>query len=353
MNSGPAPRPEAARVLAERVDHYLVVRDNTGELRVVGKNGAAVDWRRVSNVFRGPAHLVAKSVVTECLDTVLAVTASDGATAKPVRRPPGVGTGAAAVLYSEQNSDATMWMHVGSWEWRSVQADLPPVLHLSQDSLDLLGVAQDHRDRNIYGPADLFSRTHDLGGIVAQMAFVCEAVPGETRSARALIKNDDGNTRSMCVAEQSIAIDGQRSVRGLMWETAGTTPGETASDSLNMNLATVLATNSDQFVAIGDARFPLAPIVLKWVTPHPPGIGHGASTGQTPGFHPDDVGRVIEYVRLVSERAPDNAPPTLNGIRLRRAGGGWMRGEARAFLIDPEHFPTIWVALLLITGTAD
>ena len=326
---------------AKSNDWYLVCLDHQGDPRVVAKNAELQDWRRLANVYRGStfktAEKVARRVIRES-----AVAAKDGVYGAPVQGPDG--TAHAAFLSTSANPGKIP--DVGVLEWRfPVSADSPPSLHLTSTALDQFGVGAQFRDRTVYGPADFFTRARNLSEILPHLGFLYDSTEGEQRTARTMLKGDDGQDRDLYFIEQIRSGNaGERIVRGLCWP-ANDNPKALATRALDIELATALATAGSQFVAITDNRFPNTPSVVKWVTPHPPGLGHGASTGQPAAIHPDDLGRLLEYRDALSNVKPGDPVPVLRGIRARRAGGGWMSGSGTGFRLN-EHYPTIWVALL-------
>lgn len=326
----------------ENDEWFLVVRDAADELRVVAKNGDPVEWRRLTNVLRGWKFKAAQELVEECARTGAVVVARGFAA--PVLGPDGKTPHAFLVsLDSPQSAGVPV---VGSWTWEFADADAPPVLHFSDAALDLLGVALDHRDRTLYGPADFFTRTIRLADILTHTAFLYDSPTGATRNARTPFRSDEGTAQDLFVSEVVTGDGSTRVIRGLAWAAAATDPLQRTIEISDNELAVLLANNSNQLVLIGDIRFTTAPYVLKWVTPHPPGIGHGASTGQAPGLHPDDLGKLIEYVFMLGTLGPEDEIPEIADVRVRRAGGGWMNGRGKGFRLDPDHFPTIWVALV-------
>ena len=320
----------------------LVVRDAADELRVVARNAEPVEWRRLTNVLRGWKFKAATELIEECA-TTREVVAGRGYVA-PVMAPDGKTPHAFLVsLDSPQSAGVPT---VGTWTWDFGDPTVPPVLSFSESALDLLGVALDHRDRTLYGPADFFTRTIRFADILTHLAFLYDSPTGETRIARTSFRDDDGTAQDLYVAEVVTGDASTRAVRGLAWTAPAPDALQRSIEIADNELAVLLANNSNQLVLIGDLRFPAAPYVLKWVTPHPPGIGHGVSTGQAPGLHPDDLGKLIEYVWMLGNLAPDDEVPEISDVRVRRAGGGWMNGRGKGFRLDPDHFPTIWVALV-------
>ncbi len=323
-------------------DWYLICLDNQGAPRVVAKNGAPQGWRRLANIYRGRTFKAAEKLVPHCLNTG-EVSAEDGLFGAPVAGPAGTPH---AVLLSA-SPDPGEIPQVGVWEWRfPLEAAGPPVLEVTKTALDLFGVGQEHRDRTVYGPADFFTRALNLSEILPHLGFLYDSGEGDRQTARTLMKGDDGLDRDLHFVEQvGSGPAGERTLKGLCWP-ADTEPKTLVTRALDIQLATALAVAGDQFVAVGDIRFPFAPYVVKWVTSHPPGLGHGASTGQTPGIHEEDLGRLLEYVMSLGGIGPGDPVPTLSGIRARRAGGGWISGSGKAIRLNEQYYPTIWVALI-------
>lgn len=323
-------------------DWYLVRRDYDGSARVVAKNGELQGWRKLGSVYRGATFKAAEKVVGQVLSSGT-VGVEGGVFCAPVAGPDGMPH---AVLVST-TADPGEIPEVGVWEWRfPLTADAPPVLHVTPAALDQFGVGIESRDRTVYGPADFFTRAMNLSEILPHLGFLYDSDEGEQRAARTMMKGDDGQDRDLHFVEQvGSGPAGERVVRGLCWP-AAYDPSALATRTLDIELATALAVAGDQFVAVGDIRFPYAPYVVKWVTSHPPGLGHGSSTGQTPGIHPDDLGRLLEYVMELGNVRPGDPAPTLAGIRARRAGGGWISGSGKGFRLSEQFYPTIWVALI-------
>lgn len=323
-------------------DWYLVCRDFEGTPRVVSKNGELQGWRKLGSIYRASTFKAAEKIVDRVFRSA-SVEAKDGVFGAPVPGPDGT---AHAVLVSTAANPGQI-PDVGAWEWKfPLTADAPPALHVTDIALDLFGVGPEFRDRTVYGPADFFTRAMNLSEILPHLGFLYDSGEGERRTARTMMKGDDGHDRDLHFIEQvNSGQAGERVVRGLCWP-AEHDPRALATRTLDIELATALAVAGDQFVAVGDIRFPAAPYVVKWVTAHPPGLGHGSSTGQTPGIHPKDLGRLIEYVMELGNVGPGDPAPTLSGIRARRAGGGWISGSGKGFRLSEEFYPTIWVALI-------
>lgn len=325
---------------------FLIVRDAERELRVVARNAEPVDFRRMGSVLRGPRYRAATELIAECSDT-RGVAAGHGYAAAVVGSDESTVHGFLLSLESPQPAGVPS---IGTWTWSFPGAETPPVLRFSAEAMDLLGVALDHRDRTLFGPADFFTRTDRFADILTHSSFLYDAPVGSRRSARTAFRGDDGQARDLYVCEVVDEDENNRFIRGMAWGAEHPEPRQRSIDHADTDLALLLANNSNQLVLIGDLRFPATPYVLKWVTPHPPGIGHGASTGQTPGIHPEDLGKLIEYIMLLGTLAADDPVPELTDLRVRKAGGGWMAGRGRGFRLDPEHFPTIWVALVSEMG---
>ncbi|WP_045824992.1 hypothetical protein [Williamsia herbipolensis] len=323
-------------------DWFLVARDGAGELRVVSRNAEPVEWRRLTNVLRGWKLKAAQNLIAICDET--GAPAAGQGYAAPVMDPSD--KTAHAFLVSLESANPAGVPAVGTWTWDFSDTAVPPVLHFSADALELLGVSLDHRDRTLYGPADFFTRSIRFADILTHTSFLYDAEPNSTRNARTAFRADNGELRDLYMSEVVDVTGDAQVIRGLAWAVEDADPRQRSIGIADTELAILLANNSDQLVLIGDIRFTTAPYVLKWVTPHPPGIGHGASTGQAPGLHPDDLGKLVEYVMLLGTLAADDPVPEISGIRVRRAGGGWMIGRGRGFRPDHEHFPTIWVALV-------
>lgn len=82
----------------------------------------------------------------------------------------------------------------------------------------------------------------------------------------------------------------------------------------------------------------------------PRGIGHGASTGQTSGIHPDDFMTLYTHMQTLAALGPNDPVPVMTGVRFRWSGvgGGWRSGEGRAYRLSPKHHPTVWVLIGVI-----
>lgn len=321
---------------------FIITPTADGELRVVAVNGNPSGWRKLFNVVRGTTRFEEEEAIKRCFSTGTVAISGNGGCAAPIDAPVGSRLPVAAALYSPEVTATGVNPEVGTWEWRPNQDGLPPTLHLSETAADLLGIADQKRDRSVYGPADLWTRTHRVADVIDHMTFTFDSDDGATRSAETVIRADDGELRLLHIAESVHGKGPDRVVRAVIWRDADATETDILRRCVDMELVSVLANATEQRAAILDTRFPALPIVCKWITPHEQGIGHGASTGQTSGWHPDDLPRIWEYMQKLSQLAPEDPVPTLSNIRVRRAGGGWLEGYGRALRLVPALHPSVW-----------
>ncbi|WP_157108700.1 hypothetical protein [Aldersonia kunmingensis] len=233
---------------------------------------------------------------------------------------------------------------IGVWDWDLTPVDRPPRLLLSEEFLDLYEFSRDFRDRTVYGPADFFTRVVCISDLLDLDHKIKCAAAEDHSTGTFIIRTDPGNLRELHYAQRCIITASGLRLRGVCRDITNIDdPARLHRQLVENTLLGEVFDLHGVFGAIGDITYPAAPIVLKWLTPHPRGLGHGASTGQTPSVHPDDLPTVIQMITAMRERPHEQATAT---VRARRAGGGWMKATVTARLLDPRISMSIAVALV-------
>ncbi|MCE5288369.1 MAG: hypothetical protein LLG14_03920, partial [Nocardiaceae bacterium] len=203
-----------------------------------------------------------------------------------------------------------------------------------------------------YGPLDMYTRVAQLADVVTMWENINNARPGYAGQGSFVLRipTADGQEELRVVhyAERYVETSAGPRIRGLMEDiTHSAAITATRLSLLDATVGRLVLVEAGVYGAIIDHRALNAPIVLRWLTPWVPGIGHGVSTGQMPGFHPDEYARFPEMV----ERSAHG--PVQDSVRVRRAGGGWMRMRFSASHIDPVAAPTIAVAIIAPDDSLD
>ncbi|SDR20381.1 hypothetical protein SAMN04489765_3812 [Tsukamurella pulmonis] len=338
----------------------VVTLGGDGELRLLAVDGTRSTGRRLVNAVRGAVFRSIDSTARAVLDRSTPVS-GDAGTGYPVLHPT-VGTALAAVVASGDRATPEALREYASrlalWVWSNPVGGGPPRLHLSTSAMDLLGVAEDHRDRVVHGPADFFTRVPALGDAVRHLDWLT-AADQERQLAVGRSAGSDRTDRVTRVADLGVVgDDGGRAtveaiearlpsgdVLGMGWARP-----ELAYPS---NLADAICADSNAraahvHIAIMDLRFPAAPYVLRWLGGPPEGIGHGFSTGQNNGIHPDDRDAVTSAIVEAATRPPTSPVPV--SARVRALTGGWMEVIAKAWFVDHRTAPGI-VAVSIDCGS--
>ena len=331
----------------------ITVETLCGEPTIVSQNSVSANFRPLANVLRGARLSVVRGLVenvrqhgndvVQPLSEPAASSLGRFAAAVPVIGPSRVIHG---VKLQFGNGHDAMPL-TGGYEWElEVAGGLPPRLHLTTAGLDLLAVPEDQRDRAVYGPLDMYSRVAQLADVVRMWENLNHAQAGYAEQGTFVLRIPvDGEHESLRVihyAERFVETPAGPRVRGLFEDiTCSAAITATRLALLDATVGRRVLAEAGAYGAIIDHRVIHAPTVLRWLSPWVPGIGHGVSTGQMPGFHPDEYARFPEMV----ERSAHG--PVRDSVRVRRAGGGWMRMRFTATHIDPVAAPTIAVAIIV------
>jgi hypothetical protein len=337
----------------------ITVETLCGEPTIVSQNSVSANFRPLANVLRGARLSVVRGLVenvrqhgndvVQPISEPAASTLGRFAAAVPVIGPSRVIHG---VKLQFGNGQDAMPPTAG-YEWQLEVADgLPPRLHLTTAGLDLLAVSADQRDRAVYGPLDMYSRVAQLADVVRMWENVNHAQAGYAEQGTFVLRIPvDGEHEALRVihyAERFVETPAGPRIRGLFEDiTCSAAITATRLALLDATVGRQVLVEAGAYGAIIDHRVIHAPTVLRWLTPWVPGIGHGVSTGQMPGFHPDEYARFPEMV----ERSAHG--PVRDSVRVRRAGGGWMRMRFTASHIDPIAAPTIAVAIIVPDQSQD
>lgn len=311
--------------------------------------------RPLKNEFRGAALKTVVALVREC------------EAKKQIQREDNVPSdarealGPVAVAYPILNADSTevaavqIWAGsmdgdlpnrplVGTWEWLT-DADTadpaPPQLLMDVAALDLVGVEKEHRDRTVFGPADLYTRSARLSDSLRHIRTL-RGMPATLTADASPIEGSDFFISRGEVSQQlhySERAVGDRRVRGLCW--VGSTPRQRVRESmLDSWLCTLLAAASDMYVGVGDTSYKY-PYFVKWVTDHIPGLGHGVSTGGTFAIHEEDLPNVIRWISEIQKGNQVGGE-----VRARKGGGGYLKAKFTALPLDPDVNPKIGLVLI-------
>ena len=91
--------------------------------------------------------------------------------------------------------------------------------------------------------------------------------------------------------------------------------------------------------------------LIRWVTDPVPGIQWKGVVDDRDTPHPDDVARILAEVER-GVRAQETSG-RVNGIRLRRNGGGWTVVDAVGTLVPTADSPMLLLIELTVTGYSD
>ncbi len=330
-----------------------IVVDTTGpEPLVVVQGSRPRDWRRLRNVLRGDEFKNLSALAEE------SVTERSTATRRfdcPVRRRPVDAIAIPALSPSGEVHAVALGFEgdsvsprMGAFEWEHVR-DAPPRLWLSTEAMDILGMDERFRDRATYGPADLFTRVIQLADVAAILRSIDPDTDGvEVGDLQVDVRGDDGAmTRIHYVYRRVDQPTGLR-IRGVMVDITASADGvEMATSVLDAEVAQVAISHLGVHGAVVDMRYAGFPYVVKWLTVHPEGMGHGVSTGQTPGIHGDDMEAAAQLYRDAINGKTTNAR-----LRIRRAGGGWLSLDTSAALINPVTCPNLLLVTMRAPGVA-
>lgn len=306
------------------------------------------EFRKISSALRGASRSALESFVSNMREapSVAEMVSPMPGIARPVFGPNNtlfgidVTLGSTTAAGTSGDSGADM---VGGYEWEMALDGLPPRLHATTDFLDVWGIAPESRDRVVYGPADFFGNMARISDIARLWQDLKVAKEGDGKSGIVVIR-PAGSTqpRQVHYAQRAIETPQGLRVRGLARTiTSDRQDAGVRTDMLDAELGRQVIGLTGMFGVVGDLSIPSAPCVLKWLTTIMPGIGHGVSTGQTPGIHPDDLPLVFGWIDQVR-----HGKPVTGSVRLRRATGGWLRANFLGQLLDREAFPTLGISLV-------
>lgn len=326
-------------------DWYLVVRGGDGVLRIVARNGSAVNWRPLSNVFRGPRLRVAQRLVDAAMSTAEPV--SGAGFAAPVHL---CGVEPTVALLSLCDPNPPRIPTILLWRWEFRRGQLPPVLHMSSSAAAVWGVSE--RTGNC-GPADFYSGVANLQEVLPHLRFLYEAPPSSMRRSTITLADRRGSHGTIEAYEIVQQVSGGRVVTGLGWS-----PEEEAGcDVLSPRSVDAAAwevlvrADSERLVVAADMRFPHYPYVVKWISLPPEEMAMGLSQGvDQPVLHPDSIDRLSRYAATEAHRSPRNCPPLLHGIRVRSEHDDWIRGSGRGFQIGANVYPSLWLWVLSVAS---
>ncbi|WP_228785979.1 hypothetical protein [Nocardia terpenica] len=215
---------------------------------------------------------------------------------------------------------------------------------MTDTALDLIGIDQKFRDRTLFGPADYFTRVERLSELLHLDQIVKSAQPGDESTGTMIVRPDGGAPlRRLHYAQRCVSTPGGPRLRGVTRDiTRYDDPAQLSVDLAESTLLQALVHFQKAYAAIADITYPTAPYIIRWLTPHPPGVGHGVSTGQTPGIHPDDLPKVLGWINEVHA----NGGVISGRARTRAAGGGWMEGNFTGMLLDPAVSKNIVVGIV-------
>ncbi|MCX6469820.1 MAG: DUF5593 domain-containing protein [Corynebacteriales bacterium] len=326
---------------------WLLIETLGSDLRVVAQGAKPRGWRRLGNVVRGEELRAVDSLVKSCRARGEAVLRRFGGSpdtavgqAIPLIGPSG-DVYAVQVYLGRDDAEFEPPPKAGTFEWEPTSPDRPPRLWLSEETLDILCMDVAYRDRAIYGPADLFTRTTNMASVAQVLGALRD--PGlDGGDLQFTIRRDDGVLRRIHYVYRGVETPGGLRVRGSMMDvTASEDRRALEIDCLDSSLAQLAFGHLGVHGAVVDTQFVRVPYVVKWLTTHPAGMGHGASTGQPPGIHPDDlpvVARLCVEARTTLSKCDAQ-------LRIRRAGGGWMQVGVSARILNAAVFED----LMLVT----
>ncbi|WP_225729286.1 MULTISPECIES: GAF domain-containing protein [unclassified Nocardia] len=318
------------------------------EPRLIADGGRARDFRKVSSIFRGAERTLMNGLLAEVVATGETVvrtgrTADDEPrtiTGFPVIGPDnnvaGVRVAAGADTVAPVHHRTTV-----AYQWELGIPNGPPRLHMPQQLVDLLEITETHRDRVVFGPLDFFIRVARTPQLVRMWESIVDAQPGYVDSGTLLMQTGDGRPWALLYAQRYVTTEVGPRLRVLCQDVTDIMDTrEMRREIMDVNLAHAAIESSGQFGNIWDWRWPVT-CILKWIPGFPPGLGHGASSGQRPGLHPDDIARMPEIrARAFAEGH------VRERVRARRLAGGWMSGTFTWRPIDPEVSKTIGFALV-------
>lgn len=319
---------------------------------IVAEDGKERAFRKVSSLFRGPARTVVEEAIHDAFSKQEPLMRPVPDTAVSVlgrfcRAEPVIGPDRAVYgmhLLFGDGSEPGPARTVGAYQWEIEIPGLPPRLDMNTAAMDLMGIPAHHRDRTVYGPLDYFAHMVRLSDVIQVWETVNSAAAGHASAGTFIVGRPAGDGSVLDrihYSQRYVVTDSGPRLRGLC-EGVSVQADMAAMrmELLDVAVRQTATALTHMFGVVGDLRWPAAPCVLKWLTPSIPGIGHGVSTGQTPGFHPDDFPRILKMIDDVRHGPVDDY------VRIRKGGGGWLRTHFTSNLIDPELSPTLGVAMV-------
>ncbi|MBP2520982.1 DUF5593 domain-containing protein [Rhodococcus erythropolis] len=332
-------------------DWLLIETIGESEPLIVAK-GLDRQSRKLRNTFRGALMVAAENLVRACVtsgdeqrESVEGAKFGDSAIAIPVH---GANKAVVAVQLwiGFKAQPPTTPPEIGVWDWELDVDDVPPRLLMSPAVLRIFGVSEHTVDRSVFGPADFFTRFERLSDIVRMLNLLHISKPGEIDDGTFIARTAESRElKEIRYFQRCVDTDAGRRLRGLSWDITSLTDAKQLQTAvLDTYLVGALAGLQGTFGAVGDMRYPNALYIIKWLTPHVPGIGHGVSTGQTPGIHPDDWPQIHQWMSEVRDG------PVSGLVRARKGGGGYLKMRFSARLLDPAVSDTIGLALFYPDG---
>lgn len=315
------------------------------EPQVVAAGGRPRDFRRVASVLRGQEKALVERLIRDVEhDHRPAVrTADSGVTylAAPIPGPDD-GVPAVQIVAGTDLADTTRAAPCAVAQWEMFP-DSAPRLHVTPDFLDLIGVPAVERDRAVYGPLDFFQRVARIADLVRVWENLLTAGPGYRSSGSVTVRRNDGTLGVLLYAQRYLRTDSGPRVRVILQDaTAAADPAELACELLDATVSMAITETAEMFGAVVETHWP-TPCVLQWLTGYPKWAGHGVSTGQTPGLHPDDIMRIPD---LLAELAANGIVRSTMRTRSRSLTGGWVHSRFAGRMIDPAVSGSIGLILV-------
>ncbi|MEV0766529.1 GAF domain-containing protein [Nocardia sp. NPDC050435] len=321
---------------SERGPDSLLIETIGADPLVVSRNGRVREFRKLRNELRGNDLSTAIGVVDRVRKS-RAPEQGPGHAAFPIISPDGAVAGVHITLGTGPRPEPP---RVGASYWELATPTEVPRLHLSTEILDIMGTPLEYRDRSIYGPFDFCGpivRTRDL---LLTWEQIASAAPGSAEVGQFVLRGAGGKLVALQYAHRYVDTDVGPRLRGIVQDvTDQIDTAELALDLVDAGITSTAITATGQFGALVDFRGTW-PVVLKWLTPLMEGAGHGVSTGQAPGLHPEDMARIPELIgpALQGETVVDK-------VRTRNPAGGWIWSEVVARQVDPVTAPTVGLVL--------
>lgn len=322
----------------QAAEWYLLIQDAAGVFRVVSRNGQPLDWRPLSNVFRGARLRAATRLAGESIYT--GVAAVGAGFAAPVIAP-GC-DGIRAVLLSFQDPDPTDVPLIALWHWSFTRERRPPLLRMSAGAAQLWGLED---DRPVRGPVDFYRSIVSLGDVLSHLSFLYESPADSRRRSPLTLVNSVGQTgvvQSFEVVRRS--SDGSRAITGVAWRSRDSETATVASGAADA-AACRLLTVGGPLAVVTDMRSDCHPYIVKWISTRPAQMAHGLSEGvATSSLHPADIERLQAYCTNEASRQNPSVATVLQNLRVGRGdGAGWLSCSAVGYQVARSSHPSIWL----------